>query len=71
LGAGGVGIDYCCAAWDYVAHGVVWQDVEEHECSVDEFKREEKDDGQDGDDVAVREEEVGEALEKGAEEEPC
>jgi hypothetical protein len=50
---------------------VVWQDVEEYEEGVCEFEQEEEDDGQDGDDVAVGEEEVCEALEKGAEEEPC
>jgi hypothetical protein len=71
LGAGGVGVYDCCAARDDIAHVFIWKDVEEHEEGVNELEGEEEDDWEDGDDVAVGEEEVCEALKEGAEEEPC
>jgi hypothetical protein len=49
----------------------VWEDASKNQDSAECGVGEVDDDGQDEDDVAVGEEEMGEALQEGAEDEPC
>jgi hypothetical protein len=59
------------AVADDVFHVGVWEDASKNQDSAECGVGEVDDDGQDEDDVAVGEEEMGEALQEGAEDEPC